>query len=135
MRTGLILLVILSATTAAGAAELPRWAQGTWADNKFATCRELNSPSSFKDGGFVYINGGEIGGHEWSCHAVSKSSSGEYNLDCGGEGEEWTARAGFQKRGRGMIIHWTDFDQGQPRRKTWQYPNWCRSGAPAFWSQ
>ncbi len=135
MRVACAIIVVLSAATAANATELPKWSQGTWADNQFATCRELNSASGFKDGGFVYINGSEIGGHEWTCRAVRKSSSGEYSLDCGGEGEEWTATARFQRNGHGMVIRWTDFEQGRPQHKTWQYPDWCRRGAPAFWGQ
>lgn len=135
MRVAFGLLAILPMTTLAAATELPKWAQGTWADNKLATCEELNSPKFFKDGGFVYINGSEIGGHEWGCRAVGKSSSGEYSFNCGGEGVEWSARAKFKKNGREMLIRWTDFDQGKPRQKTWHYPDWCRKGPPAFWVQ
>jgi len=110
---------------------LPKWAQGTWADNKFATCAQINDRNGFRDGGFVTISGAEIGGHEWRCRATRKTGKGEFDLNCEGEGEEYKSHVRLQKSGSGMLTHWRDVDTGA--WSTTRYVEWCRMGPPAFW--
>lgn len=126
-------IIVSSMCGVANAKSLPKWAQGLWADNKFATCSELRSPDVFKDGGFLFVRGSEIRGHEWSCDAKRVLSNGEYSFACASEGYDFTGRGTIRKEGDELVVNWSQFGMGPVKREVWKYGSWCGKKGPAFW--
>jgi hypothetical protein len=128
----LVALFVVAATVVslAHAADLPKWANGTWTDNRQVTCQDVNRNEP-KDGGFVYIKGSKMMGHEWSCRATKKIGNNRYNFACGVEDEQFSGVATLSKDGSGLTISWSR--HGNEGKKKWQYPSWCRASMPAFW--
>ncbi len=98
----LIILLLLLAPGAAMASGL---------DGKYRMNEQWDCKSIGMDGGAIAINGNIFTGVESSCKMknpvkLRDMNATLYDLECGGEGENWTTRAMFMRHDEGLIIIW-----------------------------